>query len=203
MNLFPIFVKLAGRRCLVVGAGTVGQSKIRSLLDAGAKVRVVTLAARTEVREWAEQGIVELEIRAFRPSDIDGSFLVVAATNSSQINASIHQAAQQGGVLCNAVDDPQNCDFYYPAVVRRGDLQIAISTAGKSPSLAQRLRQELEEQFGPEYSGWVEELGKGRERLFAHPLAPGKRKQLLHELASRRAFAASRKSKAKERIHAR
>jgi precorrin-2 dehydrogenase len=201
MNLFPIFVKLAGRRCLVVGAGTVGQAKIRSLLVAGARVRVVALKANPEVMEWAEQGAVELDTRAFHASDIGGSFLVVAATNSNKVNASIYREAQRRNVLCNAVDDPENCDFYYPAVVRRGDLQIAISTAGKSPALAQRLREELEAQFGPEYSAWVAELGKTREQLRARPLAGGQRKKLLHELASRRAFAASRRRKG--RVHAR
>jgi len=91
-------------------------------------------------------------------------------------------------VLCNAVDDPENCDFYYPAVVNRGDLQIAISTGGRSPALAQRLRQELEEQFGSEYESWVAELGKAREELTAQVLDIEARKKLLHEIASREAF---------------
>ncbi|HEY1263416.1 MAG TPA: bifunctional precorrin-2 dehydrogenase/sirohydrochlorin ferrochelatase [Terriglobales bacterium] len=204
MDLFPIFVKLAGRRCLVVGAGTVAAAKIRSLLDAGAEVRVVALAANQEVADWAEQGRVKLKVRAFQPSDLDRNLLVVAATNSRPVNAAIYREAELRGVLCNAVDDPQNCDFYYPAVVRRGDLQIAISTAGKSPSLAQRLRKELESEFGPEYSEWLTELGEARARLFARPMAAEERKRRLHRLASRKAFAASRRGKkSRERVHAR
>lgn len=186
MNLFPIFVKLAGRRCLVVGAGTVGQAKIQSLLDAGAKVRVVAPHGTSLVSEWAQSGLVEWEVREFAPSDIDGTFLVVAATNSAQTNAVIHKESLQRNILCNSVDDPENCDFYYGAVVRRGDLQVAISTAGKSPALAQRLRQDLEKQIGPEYTQWVDQLGKDREQLFAQPVQAEERKRLLHELVARK-----------------
>src|SRR5882724_11088799 len=186
MNLFPIFVKLAGRRCLVVGAGTVGQAKIQSLLEAGAKVRVVAPHGTSVVAEWAQSGLVEWEVRAFKLSDIDEAFFVIAATNSTETNAIIHKEAQRQNILCNSVDDPENCDFYYGAVVRRGDLQVAISTAGKSPALAQRLRQDLEARFGPEYTEWVRQLGKDREQLFAQSIEPEQRKRLLHELVSRK-----------------
>src|SRR5882724_5553865 len=176
MNLFPIFVKLAGRRCLVVGAGTVGQAKIQSLLDAGAKVRVVASHGTSLVAEWAQSGLIKWEVREFTSSDIDGAFLVIAGTNSTGTNSVIHKESQQRNILCNSVDDPENCDFYYGAIVRRGDLQIAISTAGKSPALAQRLRQDLEAQFGAEYTEWVEELGKDRERLLAQSIQAEERK---------------------------
>lgn len=188
MTLFPVFVKLAGRRCLVVGAGTVGQAKIRSLLDAGAIVDVVAPHATAEVEEWAGRGNVRWEKRDFQSSDLDDAFFVIAATNSSETNAVIFRESQQRKVLCNSVDDPQNCDFYYPAVVRRGDLQIAISTAGKSPALAQRLRKDFEAQFGPEYGDWLDELGHARNDLFAQPIDPEQRKQLLHSLASHDSF---------------
>jgi uroporphyrin-III C-methyltransferase/precorrin-2 dehydrogenase/sirohydrochlorin ferrochelatase len=186
MNLFPIFVKLAGRRCLVVGAGTVGQAKIQSLLDAGATVHVVAPRGTSLVADWKQKGLVEWEVREFQPSDLDGAFLVIAATNSTATNAIIHQESQQRNIMCNSVDDPENCDFYYGSVVRRGDLQIAISTAGKSPSLAQRLRQDLEKRIGPEYTAWVDELGQEREKLFARSIDPEERKRQLHELVSRK-----------------
>src|SRR5205807_8965109 len=109
--------------------------------------------------------------------------------SSSAVNGTVFREAQQRNILCNAVDDPKHCDFYYGAVVRRGQLQVAISTEGQSPALAQRIRRELEVQFGPEYAGWVEELGQIRERLFASGIDPESRRQLLHELASRDAFA--------------
>lgn len=188
MNLFPIFLKLDGRRCLVVGAGPVGESKIESLLLAGAEVCVVAPRASHAVRTWARTGKIRWEARGLRPSDLDGVFLVVAATSSAELQEEIFQEARRRGVLCNIVDDPGRCDFYYPAVVRRGHLQVAISTGGRSPALAQQLKKELEKQFGPEYEAWVEQLGEARQRLFARPIDPDGRRRLLHRLASRRAF---------------
>src|SRR5271170_6329040 len=143
-SLFPMFMKLEGKRCLVVGAGKVGEPKIGGLIDTGASVRVIALDASEAVHEWAKAGKISLELRAFTAEDLDGTFLAIVATASRDLNGSIYREAQRRGVLCNVVDDPAYCDFYYPAVVRRGDLQIAISTNGQSPSLAQRLRQQLE-----------------------------------------------------------
>jgi precorrin-2 dehydrogenase/sirohydrochlorin ferrochelatase len=188
MTLFPMFMKLEGRSCLVVGAGTVGEPKISSLIEAGASVRVVALHATAAVAEWAEAGAVTWEARAFNSADLDRTFLVIAATNSRDLNAAIFRECRQRNILCNVVDDPEYCDFYYPAVVRRGDLQIAISTNGQSPALAQRIRRELEVQFGPEYGEWLGELGQIRQQLFATKLDPEQRRRLLHELARREAF---------------
>jgi precorrin-2 dehydrogenase/sirohydrochlorin ferrochelatase len=188
MTLFPMFMKLEGRSCLVVGAGTVGEPKINSLVTAGASVRVVALYATAAVAEWAQAGAITWEARAFNSADLDGTFLVIAATNSSDVNAAIFHQARERNILCNVVDDPEHCDFYYPAVVRRGDLQLAISTKGQSPALAQRIRRELEMQFGPEYGAWLEELGRARQQLFASKIDPEQRRRLLHELASREAF---------------
>lgn len=190
MSLFPMFLKLEGRSCLVVGAGTIGQTKIRSLLVAGASVRVVAPRANAGVSEWARSGVISWAARDFNAADLEGAFLVVAATSSPDVNESIFREAQRRGVLCNVVDDPERCDFYYPAVVRRGQLQLAISTGGHSPALAQRLRCELEKQFGPEYAGWLENLGRARQQLFASNARPEDRRRRLHELASRQAFEA-------------
>ncbi len=104
-----------------------------------------------------------LKLRAFSADDLDGAFLAVVATNSRTLNERVYHEAQRRGVLCNVVDVPDLCDFFYPAVVRRGDLQIAVSTAGQSPSLAQKIRQQLEKQFGPGYAAWVAELGETRQ----------------------------------------
>lgn len=163
--LFPMFMKLRGRRCLVVGAGTVAEPKISSLLEADAVVKVVAPQATEQVMSLAREARIQWEQRVFVKSDVENCFLVVSATNSVQVNTTVYREAEARGVLCNAVDDPDRCDFFYPAVVRRGPLQIAISTAGYSPALAQRLRRELGDQFGPEYSGWVEQLGRERTRL--------------------------------------
>jgi precorrin-2 dehydrogenase/sirohydrochlorin ferrochelatase len=190
-NLFPMFVKLKGRQCLVVGAGKIGQEKIGGLLDTGARIRVVALEASPAVREWAKAGKVELEVRAFSPDDLDGAFLTIVATSSRTLNERVYYEAQRRGVLCNVVDVPDLCDFFYPSVVRRGDLQIAVSTAGQSPSLAQKIRQQLEKQFGPGYAAWVAELGETRRLILASGLDKEVQLDLLHALASREAFEAA------------
>ncbi len=186
-SLFPMFVKLEGRPVLVVGAGHVAESKVGGLLETGAKIRVVALQATELVREWARSGLIALEERAFSTADIDGVFLVVVGTSSSTVNELVFREAQHRGVLCNVVDVPERCDFFYPAVVRRGDLQIAISTSGQSPSLAQKIRQQLERQFGPGYAAWVAELGETRRDVLRSGLDPERKRYLLHSLASREA----------------
>ncbi|MGC2331360.1 MAG: bifunctional precorrin-2 dehydrogenase/sirohydrochlorin ferrochelatase [Candidatus Acidiferrales bacterium] len=188
MILFPAFLKLAGRRCLVVGAGPVAEEKIEGLLRAGADVRVVAPDATRRIREFARAKKIRWNQRAFRASDLSGAFLIVAATSSPSLHAQIYRQAQRRGLLCNVADDPEHCDFYYGSVVRRGELQIAISTGGHSPALAQRLRKRLEREFGAEYKEWLKELGKMREWLFAKKITPGRRRALLHELASEASF---------------
>jgi precorrin-2 dehydrogenase/sirohydrochlorin ferrochelatase len=186
-----MFMKLAAKRCLVVGAGKVGEPKISGLIDTGASVHVVAIAASGQVREWADAGKIELELRAFTAGDLDSKFLAVAATASESLNKLIYREAQRRGVLCNVVDVPEYCDFFYPAVVRRGDLQIAISTAGQSPSLAQKIRLQLERQFGEGYAAWVEQLGETRRLILASDLDQETKWELLHSLASREAFEAA------------
>ena len=190
-SLFPMFLKLANRQCLVVGAGKVGEPKIGGLLDTGARIRVVALEASPTVREWAREGKIDLELRSFRPDDLDGTFVAVVATSSRALNERIYAEAQMRHVLCNVVDVPDLCDFFYPAVVRRGDLQIAVSTAGQSPSLAQKIRQQLEKQFSPGYSEWVAELGTTRKLILASDLDKQRKLDLLHSLASREALEAA------------
>jgi precorrin-2 dehydrogenase len=188
-SLFPMFLKLEGRSCLIAGACRVGEPKIRSLIEAGARVRVVAPVASAAVLEWATAGRLTWLEKTFEPSDLDGVFLVVAATSSTEVNHAIYAEAKRRAILCNVVDDPTHCDFYYPAVVRRGQLQIAISTAGLSPALAQRIRKQLEEQFPPVYADWLEELGRKRKSLFRAGGDPELRRSLLHELVTPEALA--------------
>lgn len=190
-SLFPMFVKLQGKQVLTVGAGKVGEPKISGLLETGARIRVVALEASPAVRNWARQGQIELDLRAFSPDDLDGIFLAVVATSSRSLNERIYREAQRRGVLCNVVDVPDLCDFFYPSIVRRGDLQIAVSTAGQSPSLAQKIRQQLEKQFGPGYADWVAELGETRRLILASDLDRERKLDLLHSLASREAAEAA------------
>jgi precorrin-2 dehydrogenase/sirohydrochlorin ferrochelatase len=186
-----MFLKLAGRQCLVVGAGKIGEPKIAGLLDTGARIRVVAIEASPAVREWARDGKLELELRPFRADDLDGAFLAVVATSSRTLNERVYDEAQRRRVLCNVVDVPDLCDFFYPSVVRRGDLQIAISTSGQSPSLAQKIRQQLERQFGPGYAAWVQELGETRKLILSSELEKERKLDLLHSLASREAVEAA------------
>lgn len=190
-DLFPMFMKLAGKSCLVVGAGKVGEPKIGGLIGTGAHIQVVTIAAGSQVRDWADARKIKLDLRSFSPNHLDGKFLVVAATAAPGLNEFIYREAQSRGVLCNVVDVPEYCDFYYPAVVRRGDLQIAVSTSGQSPSLAQKIRQQLERQFGEGYEEWVRQLGETRRLILASDLDPVTKSGLLHSLASRKAFEAA------------
>ena len=186
MSLFPLFLKLTGRPCLVIGGGQLAESKIESLRAAEARVTVIAPDVSPAIAELADSGeIVWLE-RPYAPGDIaDGTFLVVTATNRPEVNRAVYLEATSKSILCNAVDDPPYCDFYFPSIVRRGDLQIAISTAGQSPALAQRLRKELNDALPLDLGPWLAELGNlRREVLQLEPLNDA-RKQLLHDLASR------------------
>ena len=185
MTLLPIFLKLDGRRGLLVGAGAVALDKIGSLLKTGIRLRVVAPRAHEEIRRLAAEGALELIERSFESSDVDGVFVVIAATDSPEVNAAVYEVALERGVPCNSVDDIPNCDFFFGAVVNRGDLQIAISTSGESPAFAQRLRREIDEQLPDNLGPWLAELGElRREVLATHPRSE-ERKLLLHELAHR------------------
>ncbi len=185
MSLFPIFLKLAARPCVVVGAGTIAESKIESLLTAEARVTVIAPEALPRVREWAESGQIVWLQREYVHGDLRGAFLVVAATATNDVNRAVYAEANAADILCNAVDDPPFCDYYFPSVVRRGELQIAISTAGESPALAQRLRKELNAQLPLDTGEWLMELGRLRREVTAVEPIGEPRKLLLHELASR------------------
>ncbi|HEY6337517.1 MAG TPA: bifunctional precorrin-2 dehydrogenase/sirohydrochlorin ferrochelatase [Candidatus Sulfotelmatobacter sp.] len=181
-----MFLKIAKRNCLVVGAGKTAEEKIPTLLRCGATVTVVAPAATRTVQAWASDKKVFWERRRFEVRDLDGIFLAVVATPSKTVNRTVFEHARQKQILCNVVRHRAFCDFYYPAVVRRGPLQIAISTAGHSGALAQRLRRQLEAQFGPEWESWLRWLGEARSSLYDDPLNPRRRRTMLHRLASQK-----------------
>jgi len=187
--LFPAFLKLQNRLITIIGGGAIATEKIPALLLARAKIRVISPKVSPKIAEYVRANLIEWFPKPFEPSDLDGSFLVIAATANSALNAEVFEAADARNLLCNSVDDIDHCHFYYGSIVQRGDLQIAISTNGKSPALAQRLRKELEQQFGPEYAQWLEWLGAAREILRAQPNDPESTKRLLHALATPNSFA--------------
>ncbi len=204
MSLFPIFLKLTARRCLVVGAGSIAESKIQSLLDAEADVTVVATRLSARVQQQADAGEIKLHLREFVDSDLEDMFLAVAGTDVPEVNRVVFAGAERRGILVNAVDDPPYCDFYFPSIVKRGDLQIAISTAGESPALAMQLRKELNQQLPLDLGPWLMELGRlRREVLGMEPLGEP-RKMLLHQLAQREVCAAEAcPSREMARAHAR
>jgi precorrin-2 dehydrogenase / sirohydrochlorin ferrochelatase len=187
MDLFPIFLKLTGRRCLVIGAGNLAESKIESLKSANADVTVIAPDARQRLQEMAASGEVTWLQRPFAPGDVTSEkfFLVITATNVPAVNRAVYQEAVAANIICNAVDDPPFCDFYFPSVVRRGDLQIAISTAGASPALAQRLRKEINAQLPLDTGDWLTDLGNLRREVTQMEPLNEERKLLLHQLAQR------------------
>ena len=188
VTFFPMMIRLEGRKCVVVGAGAVAEEKISGLLPHLARVTVVSPRATKKIQKQARAGILTWKKRRFTARDIEDAFLAIAATDSPAVNAAVFRACTARGVLCNSVDDPPNCDFFYPAVVRRGALQIAISTNGRSPALASRLRRELEKQFGSEWADWVEHIGNMRNQILSQPSPPRKKRTRLFEVASLPAF---------------
>lgn len=179
---YPATLDLAGRTGLVVGAGGIGEGKIRGLLDAGARVRVVSLEATEQVRRWAEEGRVELALRRYESADLDGCFLVIAATEDNDTNTRVFENAEQRQMLCNVVDVTHLCNFILPSIMRRGDVAIAVSTGGASPALARKIRLSLERSYGDEYTVAAELLGSLREELKHRYPHPGDRKVIFERM---------------------
>lgn len=196
--MYPLFLNLRGRNCVVVGGNPIAEAKVRGLLQAGAAVRVIADQVTDPIATWARDGSVQWEERPYQTGDLQYAFVVVTAAGKAT-NAAVYAEAEARNTLCNAVDDIEHCNCYASSVVRRGPLKIAISTAGNSPALAQRLRLELERQFGPEYVRWVKELGRLRRNLLSQPdLDSDTRRRRLHEQAGAAAFERFRRSQGPE-----
>lgn len=201
--LFPLFLKLDGRLCVVVGGNRETEGKIAGLLASGARVRLVSPTVTDGIREYVDAGQIAWTARRFESGDLDGVTLVIALDEDDAVNEQVYREATDRGVLCNVVDQPERCHFYYPAVVRRGQLQIAISTGGLSPALASEIRRDLDEQFEAAYAEWIEALGRARERVLRKLPRSGRRTKLLQRMATKRAFrnfAASRANETQEQL---
>lgn len=198
-GLYPLFLNLRNRTCIVVGGSEMAEAKARELLDAGARVRLIAPEVTRQISEWAQAGSLEWKPRFYASGDLHDAFLVVSVADP-ETNTRVFADAERQHTFCNSVDDIPNCSCYASAVVRRGPLQIAISTGGNSPALAQRLRKEFEEQFSEEYGPWVRQLGEARALLFQDKeLLTEIRRRILHEQASSAAFEAFRTSNRVER----
>ena len=166
-DYFPAFLDLRGRRCLVVGGGEVGERKVRALLECGARVSVVSPALTAGLAALVASGRIVNRARSFRRSDLRGCALAVATTGDPLVDAAVAEMARRWRVLVNVVDRPERCDFILPSVLRRGELQIAVSTGGRSPALAREIRRRLEKLFGPEYAELIARVGHERRRARA------------------------------------
>jgi len=185
MRYYPIFLDIQNRACLVVGGGTVGRRKVERLLECGARVTVVAPTAGRKLQELAAAGRIALRKRPYQSIDLDGMFLVIGASNDERLNLQIKMDADRQGKLCNIADRPEACHFILPAVVERGDLVIAISTSGKSPAVAKRIRKDLETMFGPEYSDFLRLMGAVRRKLLKGKHEPEEHKHLFEQLINR------------------
>lgn len=156
--LYPIFLDLSGRRCVVVGGGAVANRKARKLLQARAEVVVISPQIQPEIESMA----VEVRRRPYEEGDLEGAYLAFTATDSRKVNSEVAREARERGVFINVADKPTEGSFALPSTLRRGGLQVAVSTGGASPTLARSIREELEKQFGPEWAGLIEELRRRR-----------------------------------------
>ena len=179
---YPAILDIAGRNAVVVGAGKVGEGKIEGLLNADAKVKVVSITATDRVRDWAQAGRIQLDQRAYDSTDLDGAFLVIAATEDNETNVRVFEDAEARQMLCNVVDVTHLCNFILPSIVRHGDLAIAVSTGGASPAMARRIRISLAQCYGDEYAVALELLGSLREELKAMYPSPDDRKILFERM---------------------
>jgi precorrin-2 dehydrogenase/sirohydrochlorin ferrochelatase len=163
MAYYPIFLDIGGRKVTVVGGGQIAERKIKQLVDCGAIVKVVSSKIRPGIKQLAAAGLIEVLGRDFTPGDLEGAYLAIAATDNPQVNKQIAQEAREGNILVNVASELGESSFIFPAVIRRGDLVIAISTSGLSPALARMVKEELEQNFiGQEYATLVEIVSKAR-----------------------------------------
>ncbi len=167
MLYYPINLNIRDKRCLVVGGGKVAERKVETLLSGGAKVTVISPEITSDLRDLLEAKRIIYEARDYRRGDLQGVFLVIACTDDPAVNAAVSSEAEERSTLCNVVDKPDLCNFTVPSMVVRGDLLITISTGGKSPALAKKLRRELEEAYGREYAGFLRIMGAVRPRVLA------------------------------------
>jgi len=165
VNYYPIHLDITDRSCIVVGGGDVAERKVQRLLECGGHVIVIAKALTPALETMTKEGRIHWIDDIYSEAYIRNAFLVIGATDRTEINAKISADARKSGVMVNIVDDPEKCDFILPSVFQRGDLSIAVSTGGKSPALAKKLREDMENLYGPEYKTLLAILGKLRQKV--------------------------------------
>ncbi|MEN8126446.1 MAG: bifunctional precorrin-2 dehydrogenase/sirohydrochlorin ferrochelatase [Planctomycetota bacterium] len=188
MPKFPIYLDMSGRRAVVIGAGSVAVRKVQALHEAGARITVVASHVPSKFEDAFAISNVELVLATYRKDYLVGATLVIAATNDTALNQQVFHDCQELEILCNVVDKPEHCDFYTPAVVKRGDLQIAIGTDGNCPAYAGHIRRKLEEIFSETHGEFVDHLEKIRKRILKEVSSADQRKAILGRLASDESF---------------
>jgi precorrin-2 dehydrogenase/sirohydrochlorin ferrochelatase len=182
MRYYPVFLDVLDKNCLVIGGGHVGTRKVMTLLECGARVTVISPVVTPEIQALTDQQKVTLKTRPYCAADLEGMFLVIGATDDENLNRKVQFDAERQQKLCNIADRPQACNFILPSVINRGDLTIAISTAGKSPAFAKKLRRDLEKKFGDEYAEMLAIMGAVRAKLLLQAHAPEAHKPLFEQM---------------------
>lgn len=184
MKYYPIYLDMANKRCVVVGGGEVAERKIKRLLECGARVVVVGTALTPFLEQKKKEGAIEHVAADYKESCLTGACLVIGATDSDEVNGKISQDAKARGIPVNIVDEPSQCDFIVPSLFQQGDLMITVSTGGKSPALAKKLRKELEDRYGPEYAVLLNIMGDLREAVIAQGRSSAENKLLFESIIS-------------------
>lgn len=179
---YPVYIQLKDQPCVVIGGGKIAEGKVEGLLAVQAKVTVISPELTPRLHELAKQNQIAYIARTYQPHDLSGAFLVICATDQAEINHQVWQEASSNQQLVNVVDDTPRCNFIAPSILRKGDLTIAISTSGKAPALAVRLKERFQREIGPEYERFLELAGELREPLAQHIPDFETRKALWYEL---------------------
>ena len=182
MSYYPILLDLKGQKVIVAGGGSVAQRKIETLLDYGANVHVISRQLTPDLQRYSEERRINFLGKEFTGNELQGAFLVIAATDDPLLNREVSEIAMEMGILVNVVDQPSDCTFIVPSMIKRGDLLIAVSTSGKSPALAKKVREKLAEQFGDEYEGFLLLMGRLRNEILSKGLSQEENSRIFHEL---------------------
>lgn len=204
MNYYPIFLNLQGRLCVVIGGGQMATEKVHGLLAAEARVRVITPEPSAHILQWVAEGAITCLARRYLPGDLAGAFLAISATDDGALNTQVWEEAQTLNIPVNVVDDTPHCNFIAPSIARRGDLTVAISTSGKAPALAVRLREKIEAMLGTEHARFLELASSLREPLAQRYPDFATRKALWYQLVDSDVLELLREcdeTAARQRIH--